>query len=339
MNPARADRTRSWIRQMFPQHARKELQRSFGLSDKEARKVVLGEASDETIGRLASRLGDEFILFVHGRRPLPAMAPTRFHWIGDTEIYPAEDGLANFMRRRFGESGEPDQDHIHYALANLGWVAVAQHSARVDLRFGESVDENALRLARDWLGRESPASVAINGQSYPDHIAAMIALEDQVGSTKAREAMLVSGWKVIRQPLDAVQSKPLTKFIRACHVAGNAPGTLPKILTDLRLLPTAALLRVKGGSVVSLWAGPRLGVAPETVIGKDLRDRPGDGRYPEMVRAHILRACREPDGLYHELRDIEIDGRRHNYRRVAFAERPGADGGRLVATVVERLAA
>lgn len=338
------ERAAFWLRQNFPRHASKMLQAEFGLEERTAKRVLAGDVSQGTLERLRRRFGKPFaqFVFLDDLAP-PAMAfgegaPERHLWITEAGESDASDGHDEAARVLLGLLPSRT-DHVALALRNYGWVAATVRPGSVALRHGAAPAAQAVRRAIDWLVTFVGVAVEVNGTRHAEVIGAVAALETLLARTHAREAMHAARWQVERRPLDAIMAPTLQAFLRARTQAGDAPGTLPRILVQTGIMADTALLRVAGDNVVSLWAGHRLGVNAALVMGRDLRERPGDPRYPEMVRAHVLQACAEEGPTFHELRGVVIDGKPHNYRRVAAADRPGPNGDRLVAAVVDREAA
>jgi hypothetical protein len=221
----------------------------------------------------------------------------------------------------------PGVDTIAYGLRSLG--GVLRKGFRVEF-LPEHVAHKALlscaKHLRESFGTE--AMVVVNDQSLNVRVAINY-LEELAADLATRASARTFPWNIRRLSLDSIQDPLLGAFAReaADHVDDIASFALRGGMAD-----RCALFRVDGENVVSLWAGASLAVDRSAIIGRNVLDR-DDLPYARMVRGHVLEACAEGT-VYRDI-DIPMNGLRGRYRRVAAAGKRGANGTRLVVTLVQ----
>lgn len=338
----RRKRTAQFLRRQWPQHACKQIQGLLDVSEATANRILAGDVSADSMHVLETHFGSELLKFsVPGVWAGAPAGPMAF-WITEKGVQAAPAGADSYIKGLLGNlPGNIEFDA--YAMRNWGWLLALVTESAIIVRCCEgAVDEVAVRHAQSWLLTQESQVIDIEceraslwiRQRHETAKLAVQALDRYAALAEAKEIVLQRlerQWSVERKALADVIDPDLRQVIqRIGETNGEADQLLKAVASTMS---TTAVFSVDGDNVVSLFAGPGLGIDAPAVMGKNVLSRP-DRQYGQLVHAHVLQATRERAGTFHDL-SIAIDGNPAKYQRYAFASKPDIAGRRLVTTSVK----
>ncbi len=319
-------RVAAFIRQRYPQHASKQIQRAFDLNARTAERVLSGQISNRTLEKMVRAWGPPFAQYalepLTGSIAGPICLPQSL-WITETGVQPVNQGHAEYARKSLGlrDSG---QDFCLFTVRNFGWIeASVSADGHATLRYSEAgVSTDALEATTEWLKSSGAVHVTRRYETPEGWTEEASGVSDAAQSLSrliASRQPPRADWTVERIALPELRRPDFIELVKMSREGDDATAGA----AHLKLLDTASIFSVDGSNVVSLWCGPRLGIPKH--VGRNVLDRPERDRpYAALVRRRVIEAQSEGATLYNLA--VDIDGKRRTYQSLAI----NCGGGRVI---------